>query len=144
MYLQGKGYPDINTRILLKKLWTQHQLPIYVLVDADPFGIEIMLTYRHGSLSMSYCADELAVPAVQWLGVYPSEIKKLSLPSVAATSNDLTKLNELVKRPYITEEVYREILIMQKEKRKTEIEAMSSISQFYLIDSYLRTRVNKI
>lgn len=127
----------------MKKLWTQHQLPIFALVDADPFGIEIMLTYRHGSLSMSYCASELAVPAVQWIGVYPSDIRKLSLPSTATTTRDLSKLNELIKRPYVTEEIYREILIMQRYKQKAEIEAMSSISQFYLIDSYLSSRVNK-
>lgn len=92
---------------------------------------------------MSYCASELAVPAVQWIGVYPSDIRKLSLPSTATTTRDLSKLNELIKRPYVTEEIYREILIMQRYKQKAEIEAMSSISQFYLIDSYLSSRVNK-
>lgn len=47
--LKGKGYPDINTRLMLKKVFDSHKLPIYVLTDGDPHGIEIMLTYRYGS-----------------------------------------------------------------------------------------------
>lgn len=47
---QGKGYPDMNTRLILNKLRELHTLPIHIVTDADPYGIEIMLTYRHGSL----------------------------------------------------------------------------------------------
>lgn len=40
----------MNTRLILKKIYETHSLPIYVITDGDPYGIEIMLTYRHGSL----------------------------------------------------------------------------------------------
>lgn len=59
-FLKGKGYPDINTRSLLKKIWDDCHLPIYALVDADPFGIEIMLSYRHGSkVSNEICRENV-------------------------------------------------------------------------------------
>lgn len=48
--IQGKGYPDINTRAILKKISDDCNCPIYALVDADPYGIDIMLSYRHGSM----------------------------------------------------------------------------------------------
>lgn len=48
--VQGKGYPDTNTRLILAKLRELHTLPVHIFTDADPYGIEIMLTYRHGSL----------------------------------------------------------------------------------------------
>jgi DNA topoisomerase VI subunit A len=35
---QGKGYPDVNTRLMLHKLWTTLGIPILGLVDADPHG----------------------------------------------------------------------------------------------------------
>ena len=47
--ITGKGYPDINTRLMINKIWQKLHIPIYVLADADPFGIEIMLIYRYGS-----------------------------------------------------------------------------------------------
>ena len=36
---QGKGYPDVGTRLLLRRLWEQFKLPIFTLVDADPHGM---------------------------------------------------------------------------------------------------------
>lgn len=35
---QGKGIPDLNTRLLVKKLWDTFHLPVFTLVDADPHG----------------------------------------------------------------------------------------------------------
>lgn len=39
----------MNTRLILNKFFEFNALPIYVITDADPYGVEIMLTYRHGS-----------------------------------------------------------------------------------------------
>lgn len=30
--------PDLNTRLLVKKLWDTFHIPIFTLVDADPHG----------------------------------------------------------------------------------------------------------
>ena len=42
----GKGVPDLNTRQFVRRLWEELGVPVFALVDADPFGIEIMCTYR--------------------------------------------------------------------------------------------------
>jgi len=47
--VQGKGYPDVATRVFARKLAFDLQLPTFVLVDCDPHGVDIMLTYRFGS-----------------------------------------------------------------------------------------------
>lgn len=36
---QGKGVPDVNSRLMVKKLWDTLQIPIFALVDADPHGM---------------------------------------------------------------------------------------------------------
>lgn len=46
---QGKGFPDINTRLFVKQLSCKLNIPMLALVDANPFGIEIMCVYRFGS-----------------------------------------------------------------------------------------------
>lgn len=66
--ITGKGYPDINTRVLLKRLEADLKLPIYIVVDADPHGIEIMCTYKFGSLQMIHNSEQLAVKSIEWLG----------------------------------------------------------------------------
>ncbi|OTB01709.1 hypothetical protein M426DRAFT_265630 [Hypoxylon sp. CI-4A] len=64
----GKGYPDLATRQFLHLLHsTVPQVPILALVDFDPSGIEIMLTYKYGSRSLSH-EQNVTVPGLLWLG----------------------------------------------------------------------------
>lgn len=64
----AKGYPDVNTRTLLRKMSTELRKPIYIIVDADPHGIEIMCTYKYGSLMKVHNSEHLAVPSIEWIG----------------------------------------------------------------------------
>lgn len=43
------GNPDINTRLFLKRIQTENQIPILGLFDGDPWGIDIYFTYKYGS-----------------------------------------------------------------------------------------------
>lgn len=130
---------------MLKKLWDSHKLPIYALTDADPHGIEIMLTYRHGSLAMSNLSDSLAVPSIRWIGVLPSDIQKFGIKSIPMTGEDRRKLESLMKRPGLNDNVYRELQYLKRTDEKAEIEGISGSSSHYLIDVYLRDRFeNKV
>jgi len=95
-------------------------------MDADPHGIEIMFTYRYGSLSLHENIKALAVPGIHWLGVYPSEINLLNLTRIKLTSIEMNKLKFMLKRPYITEKIRKEIEILINTKEKAEIESLST------------------
>ncbi|XP_031617450.1 uncharacterized protein LOC116337203 isoform X2 [Contarinia nasturtii] len=140
--ITGKGYPDMNTRLILSKLRELHSLPIDIVTDADPYGAEIMLTYRHGSLSMSNLAEELAVPSVRWLGIFPSDIRKFGIRAIPLTQEDKRKLDNILNRPFINDHVHRELLIMKQINLKAEIEGISEASATYLIDVYLRNKLD--
>ncbi|CAI6352400.1 unnamed protein product [Macrosiphum euphorbiae] len=99
--ITGKGFPDINTRLFVKQLSCKLNIPILVLVDANPFGIEIMCVYRFGSNSMVHQNEMLCVPSIKWLGVYPTDIETLNLPSIPLTNLDQDRLKSLLKRSYI-------------------------------------------
>ncbi|KAG0239816.1 endodeoxyribonuclease [Mortierella sp. GBA43] len=97
--LTSKGYPDIVTRQLLKHLSDMIQAGVYImtpltfyedrkteclapltipllaLVDCDPHGVEIYLTYRCGSIQSAYDNANLAVPSLQCLGHVPDDWK---------------------------------------------------------------------
>ncbi len=45
----GRGSPDLATRMFLKRLEAEFNLPMFALVDADPYGLEIVCTYALGS-----------------------------------------------------------------------------------------------
>lgn len=66
--ITAKGYPDVNTRTLLKRMSRDLAIPMYIIVDADPHGIEIMCTYKYGSLMKVHNSEHLAVPSIEWIG----------------------------------------------------------------------------
>ncbi|XP_046897164.1 meiotic recombination protein SPO11 isoform X6 [Hypomesus transpacificus] len=74
--ITGKGVPDVNSRLMVRKIWDSLHIPIFALVDADPHGIEIMCIYKYGSVAMSFEAHSLTVPSVMWLGLLPSDLQR--------------------------------------------------------------------
>ncbi|XP_013373761.1 PREDICTED: meiotic recombination protein SPO11 isoform X2 [Chinchilla lanigera] len=142
----GKGVPDLNTRLLVKKLWDLFHIPVFTLVDADPYGIEIMCIYKYGSMSMSFEAHNLTVPAIRWLGLLPSDIKRLNIPKdslIPLTKRDQKKLDSILKRPYLTCQPFwrKEMEMMADSKMKAEIQALTSLSSDYLSRVYLPNKL---
>lgn len=50
---------------------------------------------------MIFQNENLCVPSIKWLGVYPTDIVSLNLPSISLTDRDQARLNSLLKRSYI-------------------------------------------
>ncbi|XP_047626244.1 meiotic recombination protein SPO11 isoform X2 [Phacochoerus africanus] len=142
----GKGVPDLNTRLLVKKLWDTFHIPVFTLVDADPHGIEIMCIYKYGSMAMSFEAHNLTVPAIRWLGLLPSDIKRLNIPKgtlIPLTKRDQMKLDSILKRPYVACQPFwrKEMEIMADSKMKAEIQALTFLSSDYLSRVYLPNKL---
>ncbi|XP_030389260.1 meiotic recombination protein SPO11 isoform X4 [Gopherus evgoodei] len=142
----GKGVPDLNTRLLVRKLWDTCHIPIFTLMDADPHGIEIMCIYKYGSVSMSFEAHHLTVPAIRWLGLLPSDIERLNIRKdalIPLTKQDQNKLASMQKRPYMACQPMwkKEMEIMAASKMKAEIQALTSLSSDYLSRVYLPSKL---
>nr|XP_003707764.1 PREDICTED: meiotic recombination protein SPO11 [Megachile rotundata] len=135
----GKGYPDVATRMLVKLLAEKLGLPVYVVVDADPFGVDIMCVYRFGSSTLSKENESLVCPNVRWLGIHPSELQPLGVNTIPLTEFDLSKLTAIESRPYMTPRFFKELEIMRK--GKAEIENVSSFSRKFLTSMYLPCKI---
>ncbi|XP_060080716.1 meiotic recombination protein SPO11-like [Ylistrum balloti] len=140
--ITGKGFPDVNTRMLLRTLWDTFHIPVMVLVDADPHGIEIMSIYKYGSRALSHESSYLTVPSLCWIGVLPSDVTRLSVGKenlLPMTRADHDKAFELKSRPYYCQSAsfQREVDILLQTDCKAEIQCLESISTNFLIDVYL-------
>ncbi|XP_036803275.1 meiotic recombination protein SPO11 isoform X2 [Oncorhynchus mykiss] len=144
--ITGKGVPDVNSRLMVRKLWDTLHIPIFALVDADPYGIEIMCIYKYGSVAMSFEAHSLTVPSVMWLGLLPSDLQRLRVPEdalIPLTQRDQNKLTSLLKRPYLACQPawQREMEMMQRSKVKAEIQSLASIAPDFLSRVYLPNKL---
>ncbi|EJT76172.1 meiosis-specific topoisomerase Spo11 [Gaeumannomyces tritici R3-111a-1] len=72
---EGKGYPDLCTR---RFLFSLHQsrpyIPVYGLVDYDPYGIRILRNYQRGSANLQHERD-CTVSTIHWLGIRLADIR---------------------------------------------------------------------
>lgn len=91
---------------------------------------------------MSNLAEALAVPTCRWVGIWPSDIRRFGIQSMALTAEDNRKLDNILNRPFINDHVHRELLIMKQANVKAEIEGISNSSSSYLIDVYLRNKID--
>ncbi|XP_062871398.1 meiotic recombination protein SPO11 isoform X2 [Trichomycterus rosablanca] len=144
--ITGKGVPDINSRLMVRRLWETLQIPVFALVDADPHGIEIMCIYKYGSVSMAFEAANLTVSSMLWLGLLPSDIERLGVPHdvlIPFTEADKRKMNSLKKRPYIFchPAWEREITLMLQWNQKAEIQSLASIAPHFLTRVYLPNKL---
>ncbi|KAI1751559.1 Spo11/DNA topoisomerase VI subunit A [Xylaria castorea] len=72
--ITAKGYPDLSTRQFLHKLHTAcPALPMYGLVDFDPDGIRIMLTYKNGSRSLQH-EENATLSQLLWIGLRSNDV----------------------------------------------------------------------
>nr|XP_061802175.1 meiotic recombination protein SPO11-like [Nerophis lumbriciformis] len=144
--ITGKGFPDVNSRLMVRKLWDVLQVPVFTLVDADPHGIEIMCIYKYGSVAMSFEAQNMTIPSVLWLGLLPSDLERLQVPRnalIPLTKTDENKLKSLLKRPYVMDqpEWLKEMELMQKNKLKAEIQSLTAIGPDFLTNIYLPNKL---
>ncbi|KAM9785855.1 meiotic recombination protein SPO11 [Neosynchiropus ocellatus] len=144
--ITGKGVPDVNSRLMVRKLWDTLHIPTFALVDADPHGIEIMCIYKYGSVAMSFEAHSLTVPAVMWLGLLPSDLERLRVPSdvlIPLNTLEESKLNCLLQRPYVAKQPdwQNEMRLMQRNKVKAEIQSLAAIAPDFLTSVYLPNKL---
>lgn len=139
----AKGYPDLNSRAFIHYLWTKLKIPILAIADADPFGVEIVCSYKFGCYTTAHENAFAAVPQIKWLGLLPSDILKLSIPAnrtMTLSHYDSRKLDSLLIRPYITTrpEWLRQLELMRAMRKKAEFE---SLDPEYMILTYLPNKL---
>ncbi|XP_044001573.1 meiotic recombination protein SPO11, partial [Aphidius gifuensis] len=132
LVVTGKGYPDVATRIFLKLIIEKLNVPAYIMVDADPHGIEIMCVYKYGSASLEWEKSSLISSKIQWIGIAPSEIWRLNVKSHPLSNCDEKKLESLEKKTYLSDEIKNELNILRQ--GKVDIEAVSKISTNFLTE----------
>ncbi|XP_050452631.1 meiotic recombination protein W68 [Cataglyphis hispanica] len=136
----GKGYPDMNTRMLVNILSVKIGLPVYIIVDANPFGVDIMLLYRFGSSKFCRQNESLACPNARWLGIHPSESVILGMRTNSLTKTDFVKLRSIESRTYVNDDISKELSILRK--GKADIEALSSFTKNFLTATYLPYKID--
>ena len=146
--ITGKGQPDVATRLFLRKITDQLNIPTLALVDSDPYGLKILSVYCSGSKQMSYDSSNLTTKDIKWLGVRPSDLNKYKLPEqcrLPLTENDKKMGLELLQEPFVQKNPLwvKELELMLQTGEKAEIQALSSFGFQYITEEYLPRKLRE-
>ena len=146
--ITGKGQPDVATRQFLRKMHQDLKLQVLALVDADPYGLNIISVYTRGSKNMSFDSSNLTTPGIKWLGVRPSDLDRFKLPNqcrLDMTEHDKRLGEKLLKEDFMkaNPEWSKELQIMLDTGEKAEIQALSSFGFQYLTEVYLPLKLQE-
>src|SRR5512143_3801950 len=89
LLIHGQGQPPRGVRRLVQRLHSELGLPVYVLVDNDPWGLYIYSVLKQGSINLAYESMRMAVPDARFVGLSSFDQGKFKLPAnVAIKMND--------------------------------------------------------
>ena len=141
--IDTSGQAPRSTRYMLKRLNKELNLPVYVMTDGDVYGEHIAMVIISGSANAAHLRD-LTVPSAKWIGVWASDIVKYKLPTIPMTETDVKRAQELKKDPRYHGGVWqRELDIFLKIKRKSELEAFSKFGLTFIVDRYLKEKMDE-
>ena len=146
--MTGRGQPDRSTRRMLRRLWEEYEMPVYILTDCDAYGFYIYSVYKSGSISLSYESERLATPGARFIGVMVTDIDEYKIPKnyiIKATERDIKRAKELMNYPWFRESKnwVKQLELFIKRQEKIEIEALSGHGFKFLAQSYIPDKIKE-
>ncbi len=141
MIIHGGGQPPRGVRRLLWRMHHEHGLPVYVLVDNDPWGYYIYSVVKQGSISLAFESQRMAIPDAKFIGMSSFDAEKYGIPpavSIRINDQDLRRAKEIRDYPWFAKKPWqREIDRMLKLGVKLELEALSAKDFSFITETYL-------
>ncbi|MCP4834808.1 MAG: DNA topoisomerase IV subunit A, partial [Phycisphaera sp.] len=103
---EGSGQPPRGVRRLLHRLNTELGLPIYCLLDCDPWGHYIYSVIKQGSINLAYESGRMAVPEAKYLGIRSDDYTRCGLSDdvkIELNNRDLERAKQIAAYPWFAD-----------------------------------------
>jgi len=141
MIIHGGGQPPRGVRRLVFRMHNELKLPVYVLVDNDPWGYYIYSVLKQGSINLAFESQRMAIPAARFIGMSSYDADRFDIPAHVAmplTPEDRRRAKEIRNYPWFAKrEWQREIKHMEAIGKKLELEALSNKHFSFITQEYL-------
>ncbi|HPM22727.1 MAG TPA: DNA topoisomerase VI, partial [Phycisphaerae bacterium] len=139
--IHGGGQPPRGVRRLIYRMHHELKLPVYVLVDNDPWGYYIYSVVKQGSINLAFESQRMAVPAARFVGMSSFDAERFDIPAhvpMPLTDEDRRRAKEIREYPWFQSKAWqREIKHMEALGVKLELEALTSKGLSFSTQEYL-------
>ncbi|USN98842.1 MAG: DNA topoisomerase IV subunit A [Phycisphaeraceae bacterium] len=143
---EGSGQPTRGVRRLLHRFNKELGLPIYCLLDCDPWGHYIYSVIKQGSISLAFESERLAIPDAKFMGIRAKDYERCSLSDdvqIALNDRDIKRAKQIMDYPWFAENAQwkREIKKMLSNGFKMEVESLITKDISYVTETYVPERL---
>ena len=139
--LHGGGQPPRGVRRLARRLNDEKKLPVYVLVDNDPWGYYIYSVVKQGSINLAFESQRMAIPEAKFIGLSSFDPDKHKLPrnvGIKLNDKDIARAKEIMAYPWFQKKEWqKEIKAMLSSGLKYELDSLANKNFRYLTTDYL-------
>jgi DNA topoisomerase-6 subunit A len=145
--LTGNGQPPRGVRRLARRLHEEQGLPIYVLVDNDPWGYYIYSVVKQGSINLAFESQRMAIPKAKFIGLSSADPERYGLPrnvGIKLNDKDVARAKELMNYQWFKKPAWQvEIKRMLTSGLKYELDALANKDFQYLTKQYLPRKLRE-
>jgi DNA topoisomerase-6 subunit A len=145
--LTGNGQPPRGVRRLARRLHEEYKLPVYVLVDNDPWGYYIYSVVKQGSINLAFESQRMAIPKAKFVGLSSADPERYGLPrtvGIKLNDKDITRAKELLNYQWFQKPAWQaEIKRMLASGLKYELDALANKDFQYLTKKYLPRKLKE-
>jgi DNA topoisomerase VI subunit A len=139
--MTSMGQATRGARRLLQRISQELKIPIYVLVDNDPWGLYIYSVLKQGSINLAYESMRMAVPGVRFLGMSAFDYDKFKLTpavQIKLKHEDVTRAEQMKAYPWFRDKKWqREIQGLLDNKFKMEVDGFLTKSISFITEEYI-------
>jgi DNA topoisomerase-6 subunit A len=145
--LTGNGQPPRGVRRLARRLNEEKNLPVYVLVDNDPWGYYIYSVIKQGSINLAFESQRMAIPKAKFIGLSSADPEAYGLPrnvGIKLNDKDIARARELLAYAWFQKKPWQEeIKRMLSIGLKYELDALANKDFQYLTKQYLPRKLKE-
>ncbi|MGA2060987.1 MAG: DNA topoisomerase IV subunit A [Thermoguttaceae bacterium] len=142
----GAGQPTRGVRRMLNRLHNELKLPVYCLLDNDPWGYYIYSVIKQGSINLAYESQRMAIPDAKFLGLRSKDFKECGLSesvTISLNDTDRKRARQIANYPWFAHKKpwQKEIERLLENGFKLEVEALISKDISYVTEQYTPARL---
>jgi DNA topoisomerase-6 subunit A len=145
--LTGNGQPPRGVRRLARRLHEEYKLPVYVLVDNDPWGYYIYSVVKQGSINLAFESQRMAIPKAKFIGLSSADPERYGLPrnvGIKLNEKDIARAKELLNYRWFQKPAWQaEVKRMLTSGLKYELDALANKDFQYLTKKYLPRKLKE-
>ena len=142
----GGGQPPRGVRRLLYRLHNELKLPVYCLLDNDPWGYYIYSVIKQGSINLAHESKRMAIPDARYLGLRSKDFVECELSDsvkISLNDTDRKRARQIMEYPWFAHKKpwQKEIRQLLDNGFKLEVEALISKDISYVTEEYTPQRL---